>query len=129
MAANIPTSRGRRGAANAHRGDMAEAQVSDAYRRNGFRILARRWRCREGEIDIVAGHGSKLYFVEVKAARSLDGAAGSLSPGQARRMREAAMRYLAEHAGTLDVECRFDAALVDHAGRLRVLPGALDFVA
>lgn len=114
------------GSISFHKGKAAEDSVVAAYQNSGFDILDRRWRRREGELDIVAGHGDKLYFVEVKASSSHDRAAENLTMGQQKRIHNAALRYLAEKAKRLDVECRFDAATVDAQGRVRVIPGAFD---
>jgi putative endonuclease len=60
-------------------------------------VLARNWRCREGELDIVAQDGDEVVFVEVKTRSSL--AFGS--PGEAvdrikaGRLRQLALRWLA----------------------------------
>lgn len=109
------------------KGAMAEQQVAEAYRRNGFTILDRRYRTRDGEIDLIAHHGDRYYFVEVKSSATHDRAAEMITPAQQRRIHRAALRYLCEKARTIDVDCRFDAALVDRCGRLKVLPGALTF--
>jgi len=46
-------------------------EAAVAYLRGqGYRIIARNWRCRLGEIDIVARDGDVLVFVEVKSRRS-----------------------------------------------------------
>ncbi|MEM6617781.1 MAG: YraN family protein [Pseudomonadota bacterium] len=111
--------------ANHSRGNMAEDQVVEAYRRCGFAIHSRRFRVREGEIDIVAQHGNKFYFVEVKSARSHDAAMGRITPYQQRRIYAAAERFLEKHSADGRAECRVDAALVDYSGRVKVVPGAL----
>ena len=121
------TPRGRNGQINFHKGLLAEDQVDAAYRRNGFDVVDRRWKVAEGEIDLVARHGGKYYFVEVKSSRTHERAAEQITPRQQRRIRRAALRYLAEKAQRIDVDCRFDAALVDAHGRLKVLPNAFIF--
>ncbi len=47
-------------------GNRGEALVADHLVAQGWRILARQWRCRWGELDVVAHKGSTLAFVEVK---------------------------------------------------------------
>lgn len=75
----------------------------------GFRILARRWRCAIGELDLVAEDGDELVFVEVKS-RTRD---GEISPADAvgaakrRRVRRVASWFLAEE-GAEERICRFD---------------------
>ncbi|WP_069298797.1 YraN family protein [Neptunicoccus sediminis] len=107
------------------KGQAAEGQVARAYERNGFEIVDRRWKSKDGEIDLVARHKEKLYFIEVKASTTFDTAVQQITPRQQNRIHNCALQYLAEKAGHLDVDCRFDAALVDGKGRIKVLPGVL----
>lgn len=106
------------------KGMAAEDMVARAYELSGFEVVERRWRSQEGEIDLVARHEEKLYFVEVKSSRSFRKAAERITPRQQMRIQKTALRYLAEKAKTLDVECRFDAAFVDGSGKVKVLPAA-----
>lgn len=119
--------RRRRGQLNHHKGLMAEDQAADAYLRNGFAIADRRYRTCDGELDIVAHHGDTYYFVEVKSSKTHADAAQQITPRQQKRLYRAALRYLADRVGSIDVNCRFDAALVDAMGRLKVIPNALVF--
>lgn len=107
------------------KGQAAENQIALAYERNGFEIVDRRWKSKDGEIDLVARHDQKLYFIEVKSSKTFDSAVQQITPRQQKRIHDCALQYLAEKAGRIDVDCRFDAALVDGAGRIKVLPGAL----
>lgn len=94
------------------------------YRRGGAQILARRWRGRGGEIDLVARDGGELVFIEVKASASFAAAAAMLGPRQAGRIRQAAGEYLAgEPAGAL-TPVRFDVALLDGSGAIDIIRGA-----
>jgi putative endonuclease len=63
----------------------------------GYRIVARNYRCRVGEIDIVARHGIFLVFIEVRyrGKGSVELPAESLGPKKLRRLRRAALHYLA----------------------------------
>lgn len=119
--------RSHRGTANYHKGLMAENQVADAYRRNGFDVVDTRYKSPDGEIDVVARHGRKFYFVEVKSSKTHQAASEMITPRQQRRIQKAALHYIAEKAKSMDVDCRFDAALIDSHGRLKVLPGAIFF--
>jgi uncharacterized protein (TIGR00252 family) len=47
-------------------GQNAEARVAKLLEKAGFKILARNWRTRVCEIDIVANKNKVVYFVEVK---------------------------------------------------------------
>jgi putative endonuclease len=74
-----------------------------------YRILLTNYRCRSGEIDIIARDGSVLVFVEVKARRS--SAYGppqlAVTPFKQRQISKAALTYLAQNRLT-DVAARFD---------------------
>jgi len=100
------------------RGRQAEALAATFLERHGLRILARNWRCRFGEIDLVAAQGAELVFVEVRArnSRSHGGAAESITAAKRRRLVAAANLYLAR-AGS-DMPCRFDALLIEAHGRV-----------
>jgi putative endonuclease len=47
--------------------EYAAQYLTDA----GYRIVARNWRCPQGEIDLVTSHGDEIVFVEVKTRSSL----------------------------------------------------------
>ena len=65
----------------------------------GYRILARNWRCRQGEIDIIAAHKNVLAFVEVKTRSTL--AYGhpfeAITPTKLARLRRLAAVWCAEN--------------------------------
>ena len=61
------TARARRGARNHAAGTMAEDSAAAHYSRLGGRILARRWRCEWGEIDLIVAFGDEVVFIEVKS--------------------------------------------------------------
>src|SRR6476620_2729509 len=50
-------------------GRLGERLASDALEARGYRIVERNFRCRAGEIDLVAEEGQDLVFVEVKTRR------------------------------------------------------------
>ena len=52
-------------------GREGEQVAVDYLTERGYRVLDRNWRCRQGELDIVALDGRELVVVEVKARRSL----------------------------------------------------------
>jgi putative endonuclease len=94
------------------------------YAERGYEVLARNWRCREGELDLVVRRGSTLVFCEVKARSSL--AFGSpleaVTPAKRQRIRLLAARWLDE-AEVRSRELRFDVVAV-LAGELEVVEGA-----
>jgi putative endonuclease len=74
--------------------------IAAAYlSRAGLRVLDRNWRCREGELDIVAREASALVFCEVKTRRGtgFGHPAEAVTPVKQRRLRLLAQRWLAAH--------------------------------
>jgi putative endonuclease len=105
-------------------GGLAEATVIDRYIKNGFDIAETRWRKSGGEIDIIARHKATVYFIEVKCAETFDRAAERITPAQQSRIHAAAQEYFALNDLPLETPCRFDAALVTHDGKVKVIPNA-----
>jgi putative endonuclease len=89
-------------------GDEAEEQASRFLSRHGLQVIARNYRTRLGEIDLIARDGATLVFVEVRLRSSPEfgGAAGSVGPRKQRRIAAAAQHYIARLAG--EPVCRFD---------------------
>ena len=85
--------------------------------RLGYEILARRYRTRFGEIDIVAKHKQSTVFVEVKArcGDEYGGGAAAVTPWKQRRITQMAVDYLSRH-NLHDTPCRFDVVTVDVRG-------------
>jgi putative endonuclease len=83
----------------------------------GYEVLSRNWRCREGEIDVVARAGSVLCFVEVKTRSGLafGEPAEAVSWQKANRIRKLAGRWLAEHRPPGWSDLRFDVVAVVRA--------------
>lgn len=98
--------------------------MARCYERSGHEVTEMRWRGRSGEIDLVARDGEGFVFVEVKTAGSFERAADRLGARQIRRVTTAAMEYLADAPRGLMTQMRFDLALVDGQGRVRVLENA-----
>ncbi|MHA6345847.1 YraN family protein [Roseivivax sp. CAU 1761] len=105
-------------------GRAAEAAVAAEYARRGHPVAARRWRGAGGEIDLVVSDGDGLIFVEVKRAASFARAAERLSDRQMRRLGAAAAEYLAGMPRGALTPARFDAALVDGQGAVRLVENA-----
>ncbi len=98
-------------------GARGEALAGKYLRRAGYRLLARNFRCRYGEIDLVAEEGGNLVFVEVKTRSS----AGFGHPLEAvdrhkqGQLIRAAHVYLREQAAE-ERFCRFDVVAVTFGG-------------
>lgn len=107
-------------------GISAESRASAYLLAKGYRILARRFRTRYGEIDIVARRKNLLAFVEVKARATLDDAAYAISPQQRQRIIAAAEVWLMSHPEHANFDCRFDAVLIAPKSLPRHLTAAFD---
>ena len=103
----------------------AEELAAELFQRAGLRILARNWRCRHGEIDLIAEEGRTLVFAEVRyrASARFGGAAESITDAKRTRIVAAAGLYL---AGRPQADCRFDVLLLDalQARRIRWIRNA-----
>lgn len=97
------------------------------YLRRGMRIAARRWRGPGGEIDLIARDGARIVFIEVKRADTHATAAERLTAHQIGRVAASASAFLAGEPGGQDTEIAFDVALVDGAGRIRIVENAFLF--
>jgi putative endonuclease len=93
-------------------GLSAESRAAAVLMAKGFRVVAKRWRCAAGEIDLVARRGDLLIFVEVKARNSFDDAAYSVTDRQKRRIASAAAAWIAANPDDVNCDIRFDAMLV-----------------
>lgn len=100
-------------------GRCGEDLALSAYAALGYACLARRWRTRRGELDLVLRRGGVLVFCEVKTRRGLGFGRPeeSVSAARLRRMRTVARAFLAEHAPAGVREYRFDVAAVLVDGR------------
>jgi putative endonuclease len=86
-------------------------------------VLARNWRCAEGELDLICRRGRVVAVCEVKARSGLGFGTPfeAVTPAKQRRLRRLAARYLAEaHLGAAAV--RFDVSVL--GDELVVLEGA-----
>ena len=90
-------------------GKQGEDLACRELRRRGYAVLARRFRTRFGEIDIIARDGDTLVFVEVKTRRSgrFGGAVAAVHFRKQRRLINMARSYLMGCRGT-EPPCRFD---------------------
>ncbi len=112
------------GSTQYHAGLAAEDIVATDYDKRCYRIAARRWRGKSGEIDLVMRDGETVVFVEVKKSKTITRAATRLGRSQMDRICTAASEFLAgEPRGQL-TDVRFDLALVDGTGAVKVIENA-----
>src|SRR3954454_7094894 len=95
-------------------GKLGEDLACEELRRRGYAILARRYRRRGGELDIVARDGQTVVFVEVKTREGCEYGAGAdaVTRIKRRRMASVALDYMARN-NLVECACRFDVVSID----------------
>ena len=80
-------------------GRLGERLAANVLEQRGYRILERNFRCRSGEIDLVAEEGQDLIFVEVKTRRGTSRGLPeeAVTSRKARKLQEVACYYLDAH--------------------------------
>lgn len=93
-------------------GRWGETQVADWLRARDWRVVAAGWRCRFGEIDLIAVDDKYIVFTEVKLRKNATFAPARafVDRGKQERVRTAAQLYLQEHP--TELQPRFDVAEV-----------------
>jgi len=107
-------------------GQAAESRAEAFLKTHGLKLVARNWRCRFGEIDLVMQDGPTLVFVEVRLRSRSDfgGAAASVTPAKQKKLLAAARQYL----GALKTlpPCRFDVVALDNDAAPEWIKNAFD---
>jgi putative endonuclease len=104
-------------------GAAGEQAAARWYEAHGYVVLARNWRCREGELDLVVARPGQLVFVEVKTRRTarFGVPAEAVTREKQRRIHGLAAAYVRETAAR--GRWRFDVVAI-LAGELQVLEAA-----
>ena len=91
------------------KGDAAEQAAARFLKKQGLPLIEHNYRCRFGEIDLIARDGPMLIFVEVRCRQSkrFGSAAESVNWRKQQRLIAAASHYLATVQGA-ELRCRFD---------------------
>ncbi len=94
-------------------GGRGEDRASQALRAQGYRIVERNFRCRQGELDLIARDGDTLVFVEVRSRADdrFGGGAAAVGPGKQRQVVRVAQAYLSIRRPRFDT-CRFDVVAI-----------------
>ena len=94
-------------------GRLGEALVADAYRQQGYVLLAQNWRDADGELDLIVSRDGTVVFCEVKTRRgsAFGSPAEAVTREKRERIRALAAKWLAANRGTAK-ELRFDVAAV-----------------
>ncbi len=100
-------------------GRFAEDLSAWYFRLKGYEVLARNWRTRFGEIDLIVRKGESVIFVEVKARRTRTKGPPeeALTPSKRKRLYRLAEAYLAAHPLSARA-FRFDLIAVDFSGKV-----------
>lgn len=111
-------------------GKIGEDLACRELERRGYAIVARRYRRRGGELDIIARDGGTIVFVEVKTrdGRQFGGAVDAVTGLKRRRMVQLALDYLVRHQLT-ECSSRFDVVsiqLEDGRPTIEVFQNAFD---
>ncbi|MGZ4706464.1 MAG: YraN family protein [Acidimicrobiales bacterium] len=105
-------------------GAAGEAQAAAWYEANGYEIVARNWRCRDGEIDLIVRRQRTIVFCEVKTRTStaFGTPAEAITRAKRDKLRHLAARWLDE-SPIRAMNIRFDVAAI-LAGELEMIEGA-----
>lgn len=95
-------------------GAETEQAAEKWLRARGLKLLARNYRCRRGELDLVMLDRDSVVFIEVRLRNRNDfgGAAASVTATKQRRLSTAAAFFLAAHPALHRYTCRFDVVAV-----------------
>jgi putative endonuclease len=94
-------------------GESGEALAMKFLKKNGYKIIERNYRCKLGEIDIIAQDGNVLAFIEVKARRTgeFGGPKWAVTPKKQRKISMVALQYL-KKTKQMEERARFDVVAI-----------------
>ncbi|AEF86397.1 conserved hypothetical protein [Treponema primitia ZAS-2] len=97
-------------------GREGETRAAAALEEKGMEIIARNFRSRTGEIDIIARDGDIIVFIEVKTWSSFgfEELRIGLNEKKQRRIIETAKYFLSEHREYNEMSIRFDVVFINH---------------
>ena len=106
-------------------GAAGEAQAARWYRRRGYEVLDRNWRCREGEIDLIVRRGREVVISEVKTRSSaaFGHPAEAVTVAKQQRLRRLAAAWIEARAPFRPASVRFDVVAI-LAGEIEVIQDA-----
>ena len=112
-------------------GNRGEELASAFLERNGLKIVERNFRCKSGEIDIIARDGKTIVFIEVKSRRTLTYGVPQLAvtPFKQRQISKAALTWLSKKR-LHDSPARFDVIAIllnnDYSHQVEHIRNAFD---
>lgn len=90
------------------RGHAGEMRAAWALRLKGYRIVARRYKTKSGEVDLIARRGDLVAMVEVKARPTLEEAMDAVSHYALRRIEAAGDEWLVHQKDHAKLSIRYD---------------------
>ena len=114
---------------NRKKGARKEAQAAAWLEGKGLQILERNYRCKKGEIDLIAREKETYVFLEVKYRKGngCGHPAEAVDEKKQKRISGSALWYLAKR-GALEAPCRFDViSVAGEEGRIRWYRNAFDY--
>ena len=106
------------------RGRRAETFAGLYLQLKGYHILARRYKTKSGEIDLIVRRGNIVAMVEVKQRHSLEAAQESIHPSSLKRIEKAAAQFLNTRQQNENCDVRFDVIFVMPGFRIKHMPDA-----
>jgi len=98
------------------KGRKAEDKAALYLRLKRYRIIQRNARCGRGEIDIIAGKGDILAFIEVKCRPDREAGLLAVHTDKQERIRSAALGWLGKHPQYQGLQCRYDLIILTPGG-------------
>lgn len=110
-------------------GQRYEELAVQYLQKKGYRILKRNYRCRFGEIDVIARQGEYLVFIEVKyrGSRAYGTPEEAVDSRKQRRISRAALSFYAGNGYEQKIPCRFDVIGVDGKGNISHIENAFAY--
>lgn len=95
-------------------GTTYEEKAADFLARNGYQLLQKNFRCKIGEIDLIAKDEGYLCFIEVKyrSGTLMGYPAEAITPAKIRKITRTAQFYMLLHKIPENTPCRFDAVVI-----------------
>jgi len=99
-------------------GRNSEKRAASFLEKNGYTIIDKNYRCRQGEIDLIANDGDTLVFCEVKARsnKAFGTPLEGVTRAKVEKIRKTAEHYM-HKKGITNVDCRFDVVAIDESGK------------
>ena len=109
-------------------GTAYERRAGEYLKEQGYELIGYNFRCRQGEIDIIARDGRYLVFVEVKyrADSTVGNPFEAVTSAKQRTISKVASYYCLTHGYGTSTPCRFDVAAV-LGEQIKVIQNAFDY--